>query len=62
MKRIYFAPQLHIMKVNAANMIAASITSTNVGVGYGGDTESAGITCGNVKGNSNNVWNDDWAE
>ena len=64
-KNIYQAPALTITRVNTEMMIAQSrITGTSGadGLGLGGNTSDAEIVTGNVKGNSYNVWDDDWSD
>ena len=63
-KKAYIIPVLRTTTLGVETLIANSITGTSGanGLGAGGDTETANITSGNVKGNSYNVWDDDWSK
>ena len=59
MKKTYIIPAMDVTLVVAGQMIAASITKVDgdSGIGIGtGETP----TDADVKGNSYNVWDDDW--
>ena len=57
MKKTYISPAMDVTLVVAGQMIAASITGVEgpIGLGEGEAPEEA-----DVKGNSYNVWDDDW--
>ncbi len=65
MKKIqYTAPDLRITKLGLENMIAGSITEISgaTGLSAGGNSSDAGVSAGNVKQESYNVWDDDWSK
>ena len=61
MKRVYQPPMLHFFYVEARNLFATSITSTQNadGLEVGGTTSGSSITTGNVKGHTAVEW-EDW--
>jgi len=58
MKKKYIVPSMMVVRVNTATMIAGSITDTNVGMGYGGYTDSNDIKEGASR-SGGSFWDDD---
>ena len=60
MKKRYMIPEVSVVRMDGANMIAQSVTnvdSGDAGISYGG----AGSGPARVKSQGNyNVWDDDW--
>lgn len=58
-KKAYISPETLVTIVKLSAMISTSLGSTNVeGLGYGGDSGTAGVSEAAVKSDYN-VWNDD---
>ena len=62
-KTVYIAPAVFITKIHVENMIAESVNGVAGvdGLSVGGTSSEAGVTTGNVKSESYNVWDDDWS-
>ncbi len=62
-KKTYTSPHLKTVIVDEANMIASSITGTNIdGLGAGGNTSDNDILEAGIKADKgNSFWDDDWS-
>lgn len=65
MKKRYLIPEVSVVRMDGANMIAQSVTGVggNAGLGYGGAGDGTPENGGPARVKSQgtyNVWDDDW--
>lgn len=59
MEKKYIAPKIEIIKIQIKNIMAGSITGTNVGLRRGGYTDEEGITEAGARMGRFSTWEDE---